>query len=778
MQNIQKYCSQPGYRADLLQLAATHLKNIKDPTKLSNQELCQLLKNSDIDQYPKSSFNIGVILIPMTDNNNNYYDFIDAIAVADMYPNSVTKTQTGIQVTGSHAVKALNTYLRQDSLNLNWFIDAKTTAGQNRANEWGHLYNKNDWKEGLDLLKDYINHPMYIWSRYHKPMNLNIRKAQQTQTQPQTTFTQQTDQSQNSQWPPTLQDGSIILPVQLQQARDILANFQPAQNYLDAAQPIPLKILHDFMTDERFLSMQSQGQSEDSLVNQIVIVYMWDMNKSITFTNQLNLTESHVKEMVRSANFDTLLSDYFMSGGRFDTWFKYVGSRLSQREYSYSEEEQLIDVSHNGYAIRQIIDNGIVPSERVQLAAVSQNGHALEYIQDPSEEVQLAAVSNSGGFVIHYILDKDIIPSEKVQLATVSQDGDAIRFFFENDIPSEKVQLAAVSNAGSAIKYIFENDIIPSEEMQLAAVSQNGHAIKYIFENDITPSRKVQLAAVSTDPYAIKHIFKNEIIPSEEVQLAAVSQDGHAIKYILKKDIVPSEDMQLYAVSNDPYAIKHILNKGIVPSEDVQLAAVSKFGSMIKYILDKGIQPSEQVRLAAQQQNEYMLRMYPEQQQLRDVQQNGRAIRFIFEKGIIPSEQVQRAAVSENGYAIRHILDKDIVPSEEVQRAAVSGYGYGYVIKYILDKRITPSEEVQLTAVSEDGVTIMKILEKGIVPSERVQRTAVSQNGYVIKHILEKGIVPSERVQRTAVSQDPKAIEYIRNPSPEVIQAAHNAQNQ
>ena len=428
----------------------------------------------------------------MTDNNNNYYDFIDAIAVAKMYPDSVTKTETGIQVTGTDAVKALNTYLRQDSLNLNWFIDAKTTAGQNRANEWGSLYNKNDWKEGLDLLKDYINHPMYIWSRYHKPMNLNIRKAQQTQTQPQTTFTQQTDQSQNSQWPPTLQDGSIILPVQLQQARDILANFQPAQNYLDAAQPIPLKILHDFMTDERFLSMQSQGQSEDSLVNQIVIVYMWDMNKSITFTNQLNLTESHVKEMVRSANLNTLLSDYFISGGRFDTWFKYVGRRLSRREYP--EKEQLEDVQRDGYAIRRILDNGIVPSERVQLAAVSQNG-----------------------CVIAYIAQAGIEPSEKVQLAAVSQDGHAIGFIPEDITLSEPVQLAAVSQNGSAIDYIFDAEIEPSEEVQLAAVSQNGYVIRYIFENDITPSEEVQLAAVSQYPKAIKYIPN----PSPEVIQAA-----------------------------------------------------------------------------------------------------------------------------------------------------------------------------------------------------------------------------------------------------------------
>jgi len=43
-------------------------------------------------------------------------------------------------------------------------------------------------------------------------------------------------------------------------------------------------------------------------------------------------------------------------------------------------------VKQNGHAI-QFIKN---PSEEVQLVAVNQNGNAIQYIKDPSKEVQLA----------------------------------------------------------------------------------------------------------------------------------------------------------------------------------------------------------------------------------------------------------------------------------------------------------------------------------------------------------------------------------------------------
>ena len=71
-----------------------------------------------------------------------------------------------------------------------------------------------------------------------------------------------------------------------------------------------------------------------------------------------------------------------------------------------------------------------------------------------------------------------------------------LEFFKYIENPSIELQLAAVQQNGSAIQYI-EN---PSEEVQLAAVQQNPHSIQYISN----PSIEVQLAAVQNWPPAIQ----------------------------------------------------------------------------------------------------------------------------------------------------------------------------------------------------------------------------------------------------------------------------------
>ena len=110
------------------------------------------------------------------------------------------------------------------------------------------------------------------------------------------------------------------------------------------------------------------------------------------------------------------------------------------------------------------------------LEAVKQNGNAIEYIKNPSKEVQLEAVRENG-YAIQWIEN----PSEEVQLAAVNQNWNAIRYI-EN--PSEATQLKAVRKNSWAIQYIDN----PSEKVQLEAVREDGYSIRYI-EN---PTPKVK----------------------------------------------------------------------------------------------------------------------------------------------------------------------------------------------------------------------------------------------------------------------------------------------
>ena len=144
-------------------------------------------------------------------------------------------------------------------------------------------------------------------------------------------------------------------------------------------------------------------------------------------------------------------------------------------------------------------------SEDEQVESVRNNYRSIEYIKNPSEKVQLAAVESGGGRALNFIKN----PTEKVQIAGVEDDPEALEYIKN---PSEKIQLAAVKKDSSAFFYIKN----PSEKIKLATVKKDP-AVLYSIKN---PSEKVQLAAVKKNPAALEYI-KN---PTEKVQLAAVKK--------------------------------------------------------------------------------------------------------------------------------------------------------------------------------------------------------------------------------------------------------------
>lgn len=76
-------------------------------------------------------------------------------------------------------------------------------------------------------------------------------------------------------------------------------------------------------------------------------------------------------------------------------------------------------------------------SKEDQLKSVRQDGTLIDYIKNPSEEVQLEAVKQYP-CSLYYIKHKH--PSEKVKLELIKKYGKAIMFV---DNPSEELQLAA-----------------------------------------------------------------------------------------------------------------------------------------------------------------------------------------------------------------------------------------------------------------------------------------------------------------------------------------------
>jgi len=99
-------------------------------------------------------------------------------------------------------------------------------------------------------------------------------------------------------------------------------------------------------------------------------------------------------------------------------------------------ENLLIDLvkSDNKISLDNFIKYIENPSEDVQLASVQKSPTTIAYIKNPSEQVQLAAVQKYGR-TIQIITLKGIEPSEKVQLAAVKQDDSSIEFI-SNPYPS------------------------------------------------------------------------------------------------------------------------------------------------------------------------------------------------------------------------------------------------------------------------------------------------------------------------------------------------------
>ena len=108
-----------------------------------------------------------------------------------------------------------------------------------------------------------------------------------------------------------------------------------------------------------------------------------------------------------------------------DSILKNILTKIGEVNPKYTLDKQVYNVGD----LIQFIDN---PSEEVQLAAVKENGLSIKYIQNPSERVQLAAVKE-----IPYSIQHIKNPSERVQLAAVEENPYSIHYIKN---PSERVK--------------------------------------------------------------------------------------------------------------------------------------------------------------------------------------------------------------------------------------------------------------------------------------------------------------------------------------------------
>jgi hypothetical protein len=121
----------------------------------------------------------------------------------------------------------------------------------------------------------------------------------------------------------------------------------------------------------------------------------------------------------------------------------------------------------------------------------------LRYIKNPVDDVLLVAIKKDRNG-INNIIDLGIKPSERIQIAAVTQYGTAasiLPIIRSGITPSEAVQLAAINNNVEAFRYIMLSEIPTTETVQLTAVEKWPAALAYIKN----PSMKVQQAALKAE---------------------------------------------------------------------------------------------------------------------------------------------------------------------------------------------------------------------------------------------------------------------------------------
>jgi hypothetical protein len=108
-------------------------------------------------------------------------------------------------------------------------------------------------------------------------------------------------------------------------------------------------------------------------------------------------------------------------------------------------EEKLKQIKLDGHLIRHVED----PDENMQIAAVSQHGYAIQFLRNPSVKVQLAAVRQNGNALIQ--IDQSAQVSEEVQIAAVIKNQFTISLI---EFPTHSVQEAASQKDPRAIRWI------------------------------------------------------------------------------------------------------------------------------------------------------------------------------------------------------------------------------------------------------------------------------------------------------------------------------------
>lgn len=318
-------------------------------------------------------------------------------------------------------------------------------------------------------------------------------------------------------------------------------------------------------------------------------------------------------------------------------------------------------------------------------ALVSDNPAYIQFISNPSEAVQAAAVKKDV-WAIQYIAH----PTPAIKKYVLTKEPQALVYIEE--VTEEEV-LMAVTKDGSLIKYMDE--ITPA--IQVAAVVQNGYNIEYIKD----PILEVQHKALLTVE-GIGVFRKNRGIFNIE-ELSNTYEDMSVLFAAIDLDLTEKDILSIMIYTSIDKMWEDLVNR--------VRDRVAKDGLELRWLPSR-LKTPELCKIA--------------------VSQNGLAIEYV--PAELKSVELALIAVSKKPMAIQYI--PSIQRTEDVCLVAVEGDPDTYNFLGIENRTVKVSEE----AVRYKGELFTKV-PKDII-NELICKRSVKQKGRLIKEVPEEFLTP------------------------------------
>lgn len=456
-------------------------------------------------------------------------------------------------------------------------------------------------------------------------------------------------------------------------------------------------------------------------------------------------------------------------------FFKYI----KNMDEMFDESFVLDNICRNPSCIEYITN----PTNEMMELVIDLSPYNIRYIKNPSLEMSIKAIKYSP-YLISYINNLD----DEILMKLVKIDPDIIKHL--DHVPDDIV-ITAIMMKPSLIRNIK----YMTQPLVDYAFSMDIDSIAYIPEQYITYDMSLISVKYKGDnlKYVPDKYFCLEII------FAALEQNGKSIRYLKN----PSVDCCMIALNQTEDAIHYIEN----PTDEMYAKVLHKFPQYYYKICDKSI-ISTVVKLSIDE----LIKLNPEyiktidnityEQCIIAVKNDGRALTYIPDN--FKTNELFKIAIENDAMALKYISEE--YQTEELCLAAIQknpdSFEYikkqtsflclsavlkkGMLIKYIKD----PSSELIKQAIESDPLSIQyidnqtdelcnKAMDLNIdsfqfIKTKTFSRclNAVKKKGELIKYIDNKGLM--NIICEEAIKNDPHSIEYIPNPSHELILFALN----